>query len=254
MKNSSKIKKFMSQYLEISGPEKKPFKFEIADEKVIFGRLADVNDIVLNPDPQKLVTRHMHCSIELKNGVYWIIDNDSKNGTFYKRDKVIKKVQGEIKLTNHDLILILAKINSESDPEYWEIQFNDPLATNRAIEIQGDKYIEYDWIQAKLFLFNGSYQNEIEGLSPLEHKLLRYMDQRNKNNNNVSVMCTYEELISSIWDEFSETHTKNEVNHLVWGLRKKIEDDLQKPKFLQNIRGMGYSLIIGSGKQKNRIL
>jgi len=87
------------------------------------------------------------------------------------------------------------------------------------------------------------------GLSPQEHKLLRYMDQRNKNNNNVSVMCAFEELISAIWDEFSETRTKNDVNHLIWGLRKKIENDPQNQKFLQNIRGMGYRLITTPEKQ-----
>jgi len=249
MKKDTKIKKLSKPYLEINSPEKKRLKFEIKDEKVIIGRLKDVNDIALEPDDQKLVTRYMHCSIELKNGVYWLIDNDSKNGTFLKRDKIIKKIDGEIKLQNHDLILILAKINSESNPQYWEIEFNDPQATDNARQILGEQYIEYDWVQAKLFLINGTNRNEIVGLSPQEHKLLRYMDQRNKNNNNVSVMCTFEELIAAIWEEFSETRTKNDVNHLIWGLRKKIENDPQNPRFLQNIRGMGYRLITNPEKQ-----
>ena len=243
MQKDNRTKKLIEPFLEIKGPENIQFKFEIKDVKTVIGRLGDANDIALEPDPQKLVTRYMHCSIELKNSVYWLIDNDSKNGTFLKRDNNNKKIEGEIKLQNHDLILVLAKINSESNPEYWEIEFNDPQATDEARLIKGEQYIEYDWVQAKLFIINGSIRSEIKGLSPQEHKLLRYMDQRNKNNNNVSVMCTYEELISAIWDEFSETRTKNDVNHLIWGLRKKIENDPQNPKFLQNIRGMGYRLI-----------
>ena len=56
-------------------------------------------------------------------------------------------------------------------------------------------------------------------------------------------MCTYDEIITTIWDEFSETRIKNDVIRLIWGLRKKIEADPQNPKFVQNIKGMGYRLI-----------
>ncbi len=80
-------------------------------------------------------------------------------------------------------------------------------------------------------------------LTPLEHSLIRYMDQQNKNNNNVSVMCTYDDLITAIWEEYSETHTKNDVIRLIWGLTKKLEIDPKSPKFFQNIRGMGYRLL-----------
>ena len=243
MEKNIKSKEILKPYLIKNSLDKKLQKIEIKDDKVIIGRLADFNDIALEPDPQKFVTRYMHCSIEYKNGMYWLIDNDSKNGTFLKREKVIQKIRGEIKLANKDQILILANLNNEGNPIYWKIEFNDPQATDVAQVSKNEPYVEYDWVQAKLFLINGSSRNEIERLSPQEHKILRYMDQRNKNNNNVPVMCTYEELISSVWDEFRDTRTNNDVNHLRWGLRKKIEVDPENPRFLQNIRGMGYRFI-----------
>ncbi|MHB2149969.1 winged helix-turn-helix domain-containing protein [Calditrichota bacterium LG25] len=236
-------KKIIMPTLIINGPTKKQVRFKIQPQKTIIGRFSKVNDIALEPDEQKLVTRYMHCSIEYRNGIYWLVDNDSKNGTFLKRNNIITRVRGEIKLENLDLILIMAKINSQSEPEYWQIEFVDPQATDNAGQFMNDRYIEYDWLQAKLFLICGSKRKEISGLSPPEHKLLRYMDQRNKNNGNVPVMCTYDELISAIWEESSETRSKNDINHLIWGLRKKIENDPQNPQFLQNIRGMGYRLI-----------
>ena len=69
------------------------------------------------------------------------------------------------------------------------------------------------------------------------------MDQRNKSNNNVPVMCTYEELIDNVWEEYSQTHTRNDIIRLIWGLKQKIEPDPKSPQFLQNIKGMGYRFV-----------
>ena len=57
----------------------------------------------------------------------------------------------------------------------------------------------------------------------------------------IPVMCTYDEIISALWED-AYSHTTNDVNHVVAALRKKIEDDHKTPKFLINIRGMGYRL------------
>lgn len=215
-------------------------KIIIEKDRIIIGRLENQNDISLSPDPQKLVTRYMHCSIEIKNNTPYIIDNASKNGTFLKRNNKILQVKGEIKLADDDIIMILKKIGADEPPEYWEIEFKDPLATGSVENFTST--ISYDWIQAKLFLNQDKNVTEINTLTPLEHKLIRYMDQKNKSNENIPVMCTYDELISILWED-SYSHTKNDVNHIVAALRKKIEVDYKNPKFLLNIRGMGYRLI-----------
>jgi DNA-binding response OmpR family regulator len=92
-----------------------------------------------------------------------------------------------------------------------------------------------------LFRIEGTHREEIRNLRPQEHKLVRYMDQRNRANNHTPVMCTYEELIEAIWGDEPD-HMNSEVNHLVFGLRQKIELDPGEPQFLQSVPGLGYRL------------
>jgi DNA-binding winged helix-turn-helix (wHTH) protein len=214
--------------------------FTISNEKLLIGRLPDINDIALQPDPQSLVTRHMHCFIEIRNRTGWLIDNASKNGTFLRRNNLMQRISGEIKLKDNDCIMILGELNENEEPKYWQLAYIDPLATKDIVNEQTT--IVYDWIQAKLIIKRGGKQEVINSLTPLEHKLLRYMDQKNKQNNNVPVMCTYDDLISAVWDDIY-SHTPNDVNHIVAALRKKIEKDYKNPMFLTNIRGLGYRFI-----------
>lgn len=209
-------------------------------EKIIIGRLKDLNDISLQPDPLQLVTRYMHCSIENKNNIHWLIDNASKNGTFLKRNNSITKVQGEIRLQDDDKILILKDINAEGITLYWEFLYKDPLATS--LVVNKTPGLVYDWVQATLFIDNGVARIVIDSMTPLEHKLIRFMDEKNKANENVPVMCSYDELISAVWDD-AYPHTVNDVNHLVQGIRKKIEPNFREPVYLVNVRGMGYKLV-----------
>ncbi len=182
----------------------------------------------------------MHFFVEIRNSTGWLIDNASKNGTFLKRDNSMQKINGEIKLQDNDCIMILGEINDDNTVKYWELTFKDPLATKDIVMEQTT--IVYDWVQAKLIINYEGKREAISNLTPLEHKLLRYMDQKNKHNNNVPVMCTYDELIAAIWDDIY-SHTKNDVNHIVASLRKKIEKDPKNPLFLMNIRGLGYRFI-----------
>jgi hypothetical protein len=62
-------------------------------------------------------------------------------------------------------------------------------------------------------------------------------------NNNQPCVCGYEELIGAIWGE-AFGHEPNEVQRLVWGIKKKIERDSAEPRFLKTVRGQGYVLDI----------
>jgi hypothetical protein len=243
MNSKKKISKLTLPYLVINNNGIKKQKLPIEKDKLIIGRLKTANDISLEPDTQKLITRYMHCSIELENNTYWLIDNASKNGTFIKKNNVIKRITGKEKLSSNDFIMILSNIDSEGNPNYWELEFIDPTATEDASCVVNKNNLDYDWVQAKLFINSGNHKVEIKGLTPQEHKLIRFMHQKNKNNGNISVMCSFEEIIEAVWDEIKITRTKNDVNHLIAALRKKIENDPDDPKFLINIRGMGYRLI-----------
>jgi len=46
------------------------------------GRLSDLNDIALQPDPELLVTRAGHCTLERVGAHWFVVDGGSVNGTF----------------------------------------------------------------------------------------------------------------------------------------------------------------------------
>lgn len=232
-------------FLEISGPDGQRFSVELADERITIGRFAAFNDVALEPDPQQLITRKVHCAIERDAVGCWVVDNGSVNRTFLRRGNVMQAVQGRALLAEGDVILVLGKLTETGQPVYWELAFCDPMGTRPAGQAKQAAYLEYDWIQAKLFRIEGVVRQEIGDLRPQEHKLIRYMDQRNRANGNVPVMCTYEELIAGLWGEEPQ-HLEAEINRLVWELRQKLEPDPKEPKFLETVRGLGYRLVTRS--------
>ena len=229
-------------FLEVSGPDGQQFRVELAHDRVTIGRFEQFNDVALEPDPQQLITRKVHCAIERDANGWWVVDNASVNRTFVRRGSVVEAVLGRASLTEGDSIRILGKLTEAGDPFYWELAFRDPLGTRPAGRAPHIAYLEYDWIQARLFRVDGPHRQEIHDLRPQEHKLIRYMDQRNRANDNVPVMCTYEELLGAIWGEELH-HTETEVNHLIWELRKKLEPDPKEPRFVETVRGLGYRLV-----------
>jgi hypothetical protein len=151
-------------------------------------------------------------------------------------------VLGRAHLVDGDCILILGKLTESGDPFYWELTFRDPMGTQPTIHLLMGSYLQYDWIQAKLFQVISSKRQEILDLRPQEHKLIRYMDHRNRANNYVPVMCPSEELLTAIWGE-EAPHTETDLAHLVWELRKKLEPNPKEPRFLVTVRGLGYRLV-----------
>ena len=70
-------------------------------------------------------------------------------------------------------------------------------------------------------------------LTPTEFKLLVVMMQR------AGEVITQEELVSAVWGE-QYTDEIGYVRRYVWHLRKKVEPDPEKPRFIHNERGFGY--------------
>lgn len=240
-------------FLEIHSPDNDESKVDLTKERTTIGRLRDFNDIGLEPDPQHLVTRKAHCVIEQNVEGWWVIDNGSVNRTFVQRGQVMEMVDGRMQVADGDIIRLLGRLFDDADPIYWELIFRDPLKTQSAgitlrLKQSGTThhdniYLVYDWIQAKLFRIEGRTRKEIYGLSPQEHKLIRYMDKRNQDNGYVAVMCEYEEIIASLWGTDVAGPGKMDVNRLVWQLRKKIEPNPKEPQFLQTEPRMGYRLV-----------
>lgn len=231
--------------LEVRGPDGQHFSVELTKDRITIGRFAAYNDIGLEPDPQQLITRKLHCYVERESEGWWIVHNGSMNPTFIRRNVDLEMVRGRALLGDGESILLLGKLIEEGDLLYWELTFHDPLGTKPAGYYPQPMSLEYDWVQAKLFRINGRTRQEIPSLHPQEHKLIRYMDQRNRANDNVPVMCAYEELQEAIWGEEPQ-HTDGEINHLISKLRKKLELDPKEPVFLQTVRGLGYRLVTRS--------
>jgi DNA-binding response OmpR family regulator len=229
-------------YLKILGPDGQESTVELTKERVTIGRFRDFNDVSLEPDPQQLVTRKAHCAVERDAEGWWVVDNGSVNRTFLRRGQTVEIVIGRAQLTDGDVIRVLGRLAEGNEPAYWELTFLDPLKTQRAFQVSSVRHLEYDWIQARLFRVDGPDREEIQGLRPQEHKLIRYLDQRNRANDNTPVMCTFDELISAIWGD-EPYHTEGELTHLVWELRQKLEPDPKEPCFLQTVRGLGYRLV-----------
>ncbi len=229
-------------YFIVTGPGGVSFDFLIDKERVTIGRFSQRNDIALQPDPQQLVSRVAHCVIEWDNG-WWVADNNSVNKTFLQWGETIEVVQGKAALNDGDIIRILGRLSDTDDARYWDLAFHDPAKTVQAAEAPVNSTLSYDWIQAKLFIVEGRYRQEIKKLPPQVHKLVRYMDQRNRANDYTPVMCTFDELIEVIWEDDSYDHTEADINRLAWELRQKIEPDTKNPRFLQNVKGLGYRLV-----------
>ena len=62
--------------------------YETGSSQIIVGRDGDKSDIVLNEDGASKA----HCMLEYKQGKWWVVDLDSKNGTFINNHP-IKRTQ-----------------------------------------------------------------------------------------------------------------------------------------------------------------
>src|SRR5690348_9274323 len=99
-------------YFDIKSPEKdKSFRVEITTDRITIGRLEQWNDVSLSPDPQQLVSRKAHATVEYNQG-WWLVDNGSVNRSFLRRkqDEPMKVVQGRIALHDGEVICILGQL------------------------------------------------------------------------------------------------------------------------------------------------
>ena len=209
---------------------------ELSGERVTVGRLSEVNDIALEPDPEHLVTRAEHCAFERTGDVWSIVDGGSVNGTFVRRGGELKRVAGRMPLRGGDVVCVLASIPHQEAPRYFELAFEatvDSQATRAAqVEDTGD-CLSYDPEQARLVLVQGGERHELN-IRAQAHKLVRYMAER------APALCTHEELMHAVWED-EPMHSREELAKLVWELRKELEP-YDAGHLIENERRRGYRL------------
>ncbi|WP_236671864.1 winged helix-turn-helix domain-containing protein [Enterococcus sp. BWB1-3] len=74
-------------------------------------------------------------------------------------------------------------------------------------------------------------------LTKLEFMTIQYLHKHAKET------VTYEELYENVWKESGKL-CKYRVSNMIFHLRRKIETDEKDPKYIKNVRSMGYKLVI----------
>ena len=211
----------------------------LAGDRITIGRLAEVNDITLEPDPQQLVTRQEHCSLERDGSRWFVVDTGSVNGTYIRRDGELERVSGRGELSDGDAVCIVALLADDRTPAYWEVSFDDRGRTRAASFAPRPSCLTYDAEQVRLFLVQGSSRHEIP-LRPQTHRLVSFMAERIAGAGGTAVLCTHDELMQAVWAD-EPRHTREELNKLFWELRRKLEP-FGAEELFESERGLGYRM------------
>lgn len=229
-------------FLLITGPDGNQFRVKVTMDRMTIGRSDLFNDIALEPDPQQLITRKVHCVLEREQDGWWVAHNGGVNPTYVRRGSEVEIVDGRARLHKGDRILLLGAITDAGELRYWELTLHDPLGTQPAKHAPRLMYLEYDWIAARLFRVDGVERQEIRDLRPQEHKLVRHMARCNQVNGEVTVCCLFEDLIVAVWGEDSE-RTEADLASLIYHLRQRLEPDPHTPRLIETVHGLGYRLM-----------
>jgi FHA domain-containing protein len=208
----------------------------LSGERVTVGRLAEVNDISLEPDPEHLVTRAEHCVFERTGDAWSIVDGGGVNGTFVRRGGDLKQVTGRMPLRSGDVVCVLASTPHQEDARYFELAFEtsaDSQATRAAQGRDLEDCLSYDPEEARLVLVHEGERHELH-IRAQAHMLVRYMAER------APALCTHEELMHAVWGD-EPMHSREELAKLIWELRKELEP-FDAGHLIENERRLGYRL------------
>jgi hypothetical protein len=208
---------------------------ELSGERVTVGRLPEINDIALEPDPELLVTREAHCTFEREGAHWFVVDGGSINGTFLRRRGDLQQVTERAALQDGDVVCVLASAEDPDHKRFFELEFQlvgDSQATRPAVQTIG-ACLSYEPDEARLVLVTGAERHEIE-IRAQAHKLVRYMAERSP------ALCTHDELMEAVWGD-EPMHSREELAKLFWELRKKLEP-FGAEDLVENERRRGYRL------------
>ena len=227
---------FRAAEVVVSGPDGGPrATVELSGARLTVGRLPDINDIALEPDPELLVTRAGHCTFERQGAQWFVVDGGSVNGTFLRRGGGLERVTERAALRDGDVICVLASLGEAGERRYFELTFHstaDSQAT-RAVLTGSPACLSYDADEARLVLVRGGERHEIQ-IRAQAHRLVRYLAERG------GALCTHEELMHAVWDD-EPMHSREELGKLVWELRKKLEP-FDAEHLIENERRLGYRM------------
>jgi FHA domain len=214
----------------------------LAGRSVTIGRLADVNDVALEPDPELLVTRAGHCTLQREGNSWLVVDGGSVNGTFLRRGGELRQVSGREALQDGDVVCVLGSLSEQGERRFFELAFHDApdSQATRAVPLAVlDECLSYEETEARLFLVQGEARHEIQ-LRPQGHRLVGHMAGRNANAGGTPVLCMHDELMRAVWGD-EPMHSREELAKLFWELRRRLEP-FGAGHLIESERRRGYRL------------
>jgi len=217
--------------------------FELSDGRVTVGRLSGANDIVLEPDPELLVSRTGHCAFEHDGTSWFVVDGGGVNGTYLRRTGTLRRITERTPLHDGDAVCVLAAIEESGERRFFELVFRgsvDSQATRRAPVRHADTAacLSYDPNEARLVLVRNGDRHEIP-IRAQAHRLVRHMVKRNAGGASPA-LCTHGELMRAVWAD-EPMHTRVELARLVWEIRRKLEP-FGAGHLIENERRLGYRM------------
>jgi hypothetical protein len=222
----------------VSGPNgDEAHTVALAGTRATVGRLPELNDIGLQPDPQRIVSRAGHCAFERDGPAWFVVDGGSVNGTFLRRGSDVQRVRGRTPLREGDVVCVLAAVDDAGGRRFFELAFHsdaDSEATRAAPgPVDANARLTYDPEQARLVLTRGGERHDIP-IRAQAHRLVRRLAER------APALCTHDDLMRAVWAD-EPMHSREELAKLVWELRKKLEP-FGAEHLIENERRLGYRL------------
>jgi len=198
------------------------------------------NDIVLQPDPQQLVSRE-HCVIERVGQRWCVRDLDSRNHVYVERSGQQVRVD-QAELLHGDAVCVKADTEGAGAPRHWRLVFSDPGQTQFA---QAVSWLQYYPASGTVWVLGGLRLPHRVDAPPKARRMLLFMLNRHRELEEPSdgVIVSLAELKSVLWPEDSDPQRRADsaVANVAWELRPALGDEDQR--VLQTVRDEGYRLV-----------
>jgi len=128
-----------------------------------------------------------------------------------------------------DLSILMARIRGLLRRREWLRASAHPVAPAADVFRFGDKSVHFDLLELHV-------RGEIFPLTLMEASLLRYLVQHQ------GKPVSRKQMLEEVWGLHEDTDTRAIDNFMV-RLRRYIEDDPRRPRYLRTVRGVGYRFI-----------
>lgn len=203
------------------------------------GRERD-NDIVLEPDPDQLVSRE-HCVIERVGQRWCVRDLDSRNHVYIERAGQRARVD-HAELLHGDAVCVKADAEAAGATRHWRLVFSDPGQTRFAVAAT---WLQYYPESGTVWVLGGLQLPRPVDAPPKARRMLLFMLGRYRELEEPSdgVVASLAELKAVLWPEDADPQTRSDsaVANVAWELRPALGDEDQL--LLQTVRDEGYRLV-----------